>query len=380
MKRCPFVITLASVALFLVLVSHVQAAENKVKVFILAGQSNMEGHGQVRSLDWLGKHPQYGHLLKKLKTADGSWAVREDVTIYWAAKEKRHGPLSVGWGAEQHEIGPELMFGTIMREKYDAPILLIKTAWGGKDVYCDFRSPSAGELSGDEAKVLEKQRADGGTRESGLYYRKMIEEIKECLSDIEDVVPGYEGQGYELAGMAWFQGWNDFCEWHVQFEGKRVGHGLIDRYPNNLSAMIRDLRKDLDAPQLPFVIGEMGIGGNKIAERARNKDDHEAQAIMDFRSAQRAVAADSSLQNATFVPTADFWDDRLQELRKISDAYWEEKRKKGIKDTESNHLPTKELNDEYLNRGGHWYAHYNGSATNYSLVGYALARALNKGK
>ncbi|MBT6453378.1 MAG: sialate O-acetylesterase, partial [Planctomycetes bacterium] len=26
----------------------------KVKVFILAGQSNMEGHGQIRSLDMLG--------------------------------------------------------------------------------------------------------------------------------------------------------------------------------------------------------------------------------------------------------------------------------------------------------------------------------------
>ena len=40
-----------------------------------------------------------------------------------------------------------------------------------------------------------------------------------------------------------------------------------------------------------------------------------------------------------------------------------------------NVLPTKELNDEYWRRGGHWFCHYNGSAATYSLVGYALAQA-----
>ena len=99
--------------------------------------------------------------------------------------------------------------------------------------------------------------------------------------------------------------------------------------------------------------------------------------MVKFRKAQKAVADDQSLNNVTFVPTCDFWDTRLQELRRISDAYWNEKREKGIKNTEDNHLPTKQLNDEYLSLGGHWYCHYNGSAANYSLVGYALAEALN---
>jgi len=115
-----------------VLAPQVQAADKRVKVFILAGQSNMEGHGQVRSLDILGKHPKYGHLLKKLKNSDGSWAVRKDVTIAWTTKNKKSGPLTVGWGYGENEIGPELMFGMIMGDKYDEPVLLIKTAWGGK--------------------------------------------------------------------------------------------------------------------------------------------------------------------------------------------------------------------------------------------------------
>jgi len=355
------------------LASNVRAAEKKLKVFILAGQSNMEGHGQVRSLDHLGKHPKYGHLLKKLKDSDGSWAVRKDVTIAWTNKDKKSGPLTVGWGYGQNEIGPELMFGTIMGDKYDEPILLIKTAWGGKSVWCDFRSPSAGEMTSDEQQILKRD----DHLKPGLFYRKMLAEIKECLASIEDVVPGYKGQGYEIVGMAWFQGWNDFCEWHLQLDGKRVGMGLIERYLHNLAAMFLDLRKDLDVPDMPIVIGELGVGGHEIAKRAENPDDREAVAMVKFREAQKAVADDPSLKNVTFVPTADFWDIRLQELRRMSDAYWNEKREKDIKNTEDNHLPTKQLNDEYLSLGGHWYCHYNGSASNYSLIGYALAEALN---
>ena len=348
----------------------------KVKVFILAGQSNMEGHGQIRSLNHLGQHPQYGYLLEKLKNADGSWKVREDVIITWQAREKKSGPLTVGWGSQNHEIGPELMFGTVMGEKYDEQILLIKTAWGGKDVFCDFRSPTAGSLTEDEALLLEREQSENNNREIGYYYRKLISEIKEQLMNIDNLVPGYQGQGYEISGMAWFQGWNDFCQWHIEIDQKKVGAGIIENYPKNLSAMFRDLRQDLNVPNMPIVIGEMGIGGYDIALRAKDQENHEAQAVMNFRQAQQAVAEDKTLRNVTFVPTAGFWDTRLQELRQISDAYWSEKQKKGISDTTENHLPTKELNDEYLNRGGHWYCHYNGSATNYSLVGYALANAL----
>jgi hypothetical protein len=97
--------------------------------------------------------------------------------------------------------------------------------------------------------------------------------------------------------------------------------------------------------------------------------------MMRFRRAQQAVADNKSLSNVTFVPTAEFWDDRLDELHRISDAYWNEKREKGIQD--DNDLPSEELQAEYERLGGHWYCHYNGSVANYSLIGYALAEALH---
>jgi len=377
MRKHQITMSLMGFVLLLGLSCMARAAEKKVKVFILAGQSNMEGHGQVRSLDHLGEHPKYGHLLKKLKMPDGSWAVRDDVTISYQAeqREKKKGPLGVGWGCEEHEVGPELMFGTIMGQRYEEHVLLIKVAWGGKSVWCDFRSPGAGEMSRDEKRILKRD----DHLKPGLFYRKMVAEIKDCLANIEDLVPGYEGRGYEIAGMAWFQGWNDFCEWHLELDGKRVGMGVIERYPHNLAAMIRDLRKDLDVPDMPVVIGELGVGGHEMTKRAKNRDDHEAVGMVKFREAQKAVVDDPSLKNVTFVPTAEFWDARLQELRRQADAYWNVKQKQKIKDTEDNVLPTKELSEEYRRLGGHWYCHYNGSAANYSLIGYALAEALETG-
>ena len=140
-----------------------------VKVFILAGQSNMEGHGQIRSLEMLGEDPVHGKLLALLKAKDGSWATRDDVTISWQAKNKKSGPLTVGWGYGDQEIGPELLFGAIVGEHFDEPVLLIKTAWGGKDVYCDFRSPAAGKPTGADAAMLKRQSADGQEREVGHF-------------------------------------------------------------------------------------------------------------------------------------------------------------------------------------------------------------------
>jgi hypothetical protein len=346
-------------------------SQAKVQVYILAGQSNMEGHGQLRSLDRLGEHPEHGELLSKLKDSAGGWTQRDDVSIVWQNKHPKSGPLGVGWGYGDQEVGPELMFGTLMGERHEAPVLLIKTAWGGKDVFCDFRSPSAGEPEGDAAALLAREAERGQAREVGHFYRLMLSEVRAALADLDTLVPGYAGQGYELAGLAWFQGWNDFCRWHE-------GEGVIEDYPQTLAAMFQDLRRELGALDLPIAIGEMGVGGREIERRAENKNDREACAMLAFRQAQAAAARQPGVEGVVFVPTAEFWDDRLEELRRESEAWEREKRERGIADREDNVLPTPELSAEFRRLGGHWYCHYNGSAANYSLVGYALAEALTR--
>jgi hypothetical protein len=155
-----------------------------------------------------------------------------------------------------------------------------------------------------------------------------------------------------------------------------VGDAIIGAYAANLSAMFRDLRAELNAPDMPIVIGEMGVGGEEMVLRAEDPGDREARAMAAFRNAQKAAADGARISNVSFVPTTHLWDVRLQELRAIADEYWGEKQRQGIPHTAEHDLPTKELNDEYKRLGGHWYCHYNGSAANYSLMGHALAQAL----
>jgi len=54
------------------------------------------------------------------------------------------GPLSTGYGARPTAFGPEYAFGLMLEKQLDQPILIIKTAWGGKSLHYDFRPPSAG--------------------------------------------------------------------------------------------------------------------------------------------------------------------------------------------------------------------------------------------
>ncbi len=57
------------------------AAKPPVKVFILAGQSNMEGYGGIKTTDEPGDHPTREGLLKKNTMADGSFVQRNHVFI-----------------------------------------------------------------------------------------------------------------------------------------------------------------------------------------------------------------------------------------------------------------------------------------------------------
>jgi hypothetical protein len=210
-----------------------------LKVYILAGQSNMEGHGHISTFDYIGDDPKTAPLLKKMRDADGKPTVCERVWItYYTGHPQREpgegiGKLTAGWGSRSdatksnNKIGPEFLFGLTMQEAYDGPILIIKTAWGGKSLHTDFRPPSAGryELPAKTQAIWDKHpngahgipseaqrpkwRADKD-KQTGKYYKLMIDHVKKVLADPKRVYPDYDPKaGYELAGFVWFQGWND---------------------------------------------------------------------------------------------------------------------------------------------------------------------------
>lgn len=301
------------------------AAEKPLRVFVLAGQSNMQGHAHVRTFERMGMDPQTKPILAAMTTADGSPVVCDDVWIssIGSAEEEQTGQLTAGFGAQARgpKIGPEFTFGIYMHKQLQEPILLIKTAWGGKSLHTDFRPPGAGAYQFNESQLaaFQKQRKDLSAikadkeRATGHYYRLMIEHVHKVLADIKRVYPDYDEQaGYELAGFVWFQGWNDMVDRGTY--PKRDQPGGYDQYSKLMAQFIRDVRRDLKAPRLPFVIGVMGVGGpvdQYLPDQRRYAGIHQ-----NFRDAMAAPAALPEFRaNVAAVRTEQYWDMELAGLR-----------------------------------------------------------------
>ncbi len=301
------------------------AQDKPLKVFILAGQSNMQGHAHVRTFEVIGLDPRTAPLLKEMTRDDGTPRVCEDVWIssIGSSAEERTGKLDGSFGADERgsKIGPEFTFGITMHKLLGEPILIIKTAWGGKSINTDFRPPSAGPYEFNEAQLanfkkqgkdIEAIKADKA-KATGHYYRLMIDHVKKVLANIKRVDPDYdEKQGYELAGFVWFQGWNDMVDGSTY--PNRGQPGGYDQYSEVLAHFIRDVRKDLSAPKLPFVIGVMGAGG-PVDKYTPDKQRY-AGIHSEFRKAMAAPAALPDFKdNVAAVWTEKYWDMELEGLR-----------------------------------------------------------------
>jgi Carbohydrate esterase, sialic acid-specific acetylesterase len=313
------------------LLSFTGAEAKPLKVFILAGQSNMEGPASVSTFDYIGDDPGTAPLLKMMRGADGKPVTCEGVTISYltGAGENNftlNGKLTTGygsmWGMDPSKpgdkIGPEFTFGLVMDGAFEEPVLIIKAAWGGKSLHTDFRPPSAGPyvMPKETQEVWDKhpQGAHGIPKAedrakwnaekvaaTGVYYRLMLEHVKKVLADPKQIMPDYDAaQGYEIAGFAWLQGFNDMVDGQVY-----PRHNQPDRYAaysDLLASFIRDVRKDFNAPKMPFVIGVMGVGGQ----------GDQSPSMVAFRQAMAAPAEMPEFKgNVVAVQTAPFWSDEL---------------------------------------------------------------------
>ena len=254
-----------------------------------------------------------------------------------ADRNKKSGKLGIGYGADDSKIGPEYGFGLSIAEKVDGPILLIKTSWGGKSLNYNFRPPSlpdfktTPEYAAAKAKAeenlkryeaavksfpqdQEKYKADLTAYEeqmktadekarkklrkpreprvprkpnpfsmddAGINYRMMNEAIQEVLANLKDNHPEYDAKaGYKIAGLVWFQGYND------QFSPE-----FRDNYKTNMISFIKDIRKEYNEPNMPVVIGVLGTGvtAEKVAENQVSVGQREAAKAPEFKDNVAAV-------------------------------------------------------------------------------------------
>jgi len=319
-------------------------AEEPLKIFILAGQSNMVGHARAHTIATLyaSDNPRDQKLLdlviqddagiseatleeqlargrqldeltggisndkvkalsegpekkdleakvKKLKDEHeaykkrvaSSCVVSDRVYISSIADgNKKSGKLGIGYGGSNEKIGPEFGFGLSIAKNIDGPILLIKTSWGGKSLNYNFRPPTAGNYELNE-KEKTSDKVEEIKKNAGLNYRMMNEAIQKVLGDLKSYHPDYDAKaGYEIAGFVWFQGYND------QFSPE-----FRDNYTDNMITFIKDIRQEYNVPQMPFVIGVLGTGmtKEKVAENQVSLGQRKAAKTMGAKNGVASV-------------------------------------------------------------------------------------------
>jgi hypothetical protein len=203
---------LLNLCLLLVLLGPAAGQEDTktLRVFIFAGQSNMEGaDSKVADIE---RFPPFS----------GLGEVQKDVMFsYCLGRENK--TKSDGWEElrpTRNMVGPELSFARELKRHIDAPIAIIKVAAGGTHL--------AGDWNPDEPRGFE-------------MYPLALGWVSEALAELDRKrIP------YRLEGFVWHQGENDMFE-----------EGAMPAYGANLKNFLARWRADLKAPELRFYIGEL---------------------------------------------------------------------------------------------------------------------------
>ena len=200
-------------------------------LYILAGQSNMDGYAYASGLP-------------------PSLAVgQEDVALYWSgnrawtALQPATYAINYGWDC----FGPEVTFGRFMADlDPDQPVALIKHAVGGTGLY-DYWYPGT-------------SREDGS---QGVGYHDLLATFDAATAELDA-----EGVAWRVAGLLWMQGESDAL----------ADAGIAAAYEGNLTRFIARARADFEAPDMPFVIGKIHCPTCTYGDVVRAAEDAVAEA------------------------------------------------------------------------------------------------------
>ncbi len=229
--------------------------EQPVQVFILMGQSNMLGFGQVEgdgdgTLRAAVKGGKYAFLVDD----DGAWTTRKDVRNVRVMNFADH---KNDWltAADTGKIGPEIGIGSVLGEALAAPVMVLKSCIGNRSLGWDLLPPGSEQFE-HEGKIYAgyKESPDAwekGTEPEpvGWYAGKQYDDdtasAKQVLENLGRYYPGADG--YEIAGFVFWQGDKD-----------RYKEAHAERYEQNLVQLIKQLRADFDSPDAKFVCATLG--------------------------------------------------------------------------------------------------------------------------
>ena len=230
---------------------------------------------------------------------EGNWAPRNDAWYKGVVTATGNKWLSIGCGAGDNNIGPELGFGHMVGNHHDEPVLILKASQGNRSLSWDFLPPGSERFTHEGVtyagyKETPDTWVEGQAKKkvdwyAGKQYDDCFNAAKQVLANFDKEFPHWKGRGYEIAGFVWWQGHKD--------TGSELHAG---RYEQNLVRLIEALRKDFEAPNAPFVVavgcGNPGREGTGLT----------------IAQAQLAVSGEKGKYpqfkgNVKSVDTRDFW-------------------------------------------------------------------------
>ncbi|MUH34480.1 hypothetical protein D9O36_01380 [Zobellia amurskyensis] len=197
--------------------------EKKIQIVLLAGQSNMSGHGNYDILDD--------------QTKDRITNASETVFL---SNYRDKAPIALSYYdytgnnySFKNHFGPELLAGATLAEKYpEREFLFIKLAMGGTSLYGAWNANWSAEQAAEIENEVIRQRP---------LYSWHLEHIKANLSALEE-----QQKSYEIIGLLWFQGEHD-----------SLREAAANSYLENLTALVNAYRNDVSVQKMPVVIGQI---------------------------------------------------------------------------------------------------------------------------
>jgi hypothetical protein len=248
-----------------------------VQVYILLGQSNMLGFGKIKggdgSLEYAVKEKE---LYPYLVDDEGNWTERKDVRNVRVMGSGLGGMRTFNneWMTINGKIGPEIGIGHHVGHVTDAPVMILKSCIGNRALGWDLLPPGSEGFEFTDDKGVTwihpgykgtPERWEKGTEPkkigwyAGMQYDGDVARAKKVLAEIDKYYPG--AKEYEIAGFCWWQGDRD-----------RRSAALSSRYEKNLVHLIKQLRKEFNAPNAKFVCATLG-------QTAKDSTDNERKVI-----------------------------------------------------------------------------------------------------
>lgn len=173
-----------------------------LQVYILAGQSNMDGYGYYTGL------------------APSQLVADPRVPLYWSGWGEFRDLQAASYGGSVY-VGPEVTFGRALADA-DVPVVLVKHAVGGTDLAAYWYPGSTPDAP-----------------DAGLGFSVLVDTMEAAALELDAA-----GEPWEWAGFLWMQG-----------ESDALDARMARAYEENLVGLISAVRTVADTPDLPALIG-----------------------------------------------------------------------------------------------------------------------------